>query len=311
MTSSASAINLSMQWGHLVVENGEFDEEEHEEAEWICDYIFDLFDYDYWAVCEPINAYWNYTTDDYVGQCLDWQNNPVNNVGFVTNWWVGDFYHPSPYTPEPLGHFAFYGHGEGTENGITDTFVYDHAADASLQWFDFIWTCANGGRYWNDSEGHFYNISGITYGALSESNPGPTNINDEYGFFDPNDNDKAVGMPLAWTGVTNLNLDGYHSTSGDYCYIGFEGISPFMKNNLEGTEISAKLFAMAFYIYLLGYETYYQHQSIAASLDYASDYAFDLEFGQTPFYSGYWVNMNSTYWFTKMRVFGNGGIVLY
>jgi hypothetical protein len=305
---TAEASNqISIQWGHLYVNQttGEFDEDEKSFEEDVCEYISGLFYdesyYDWYA-------YWDYTTDDYVEDCMDIQNDPGYDVDFVTNWWVGDFYADLP-PPNPFGHFKFYGH-DG--NHISDYLVRYWATDggtiSSKQYFNFIWTCANGGLWWNDNSGNFDNVSGIFY-PLPTSSPVPTNTNDEYGFL--YNGVSAVGMPYAWTGRIDMNIDGYNSISGDYCYIGFEGTSPFMKNNLPEIGITAANFPCRFYRYLLGVDYPYLHRSVRESLNYASDHTYDCDFDDTCLYTGYW-NYTTTpvtgWWFCHMRVFGNGNL---
>lgn len=299
MVSSVNAINLAMQYGHL--NPSDYSEGEKTSEENVCDFIYDLFDADLWDGCEPVNAYWAPTTDTNVGNCLDWQ---FENASYVTNWWVGDFRPDASQTPGPYGHLWFYGHAG---NDIEDAFVYDHATDSgedSKNYFSFIWTCTNGGRYWNDPSGSYDIITGITYPTESPFSPPPTNTNDEYGFLDSGD---AVGMPLAWTGDPDMALDGYNSGSGSYCYIGFEGPSPSMLDELEDSSDRAYVFPMTFYWKALGWDDppYYIHQPIYASLDFTSDYIYDCYFDETPLYEGYWQYTIFGYCFVHMRVYGN------
>jgi hypothetical protein len=245
-----------------------------------------------------------------VGDCLDWQ---VDNAYYVTNWWVGDFLHQGVSAQVPLGHFAFYGNDS---KNINDTFVYNHATDfgtkSSKNYFSFIWTCGNGGRYWKNEAMGFDNISGIIYPSSSQPTPGPTNTNIEYGVFNSS---IAVGMPLAWTGYQDMANEGYSSNSGDYCYIGWEGTSPGMSAVLNGSDCTGHAFPGYFYYKALGFadpNPYYLHQSIRESLDYTASVLYDdLDFDETPLYMGYWVYETSVgSFFVRMRVYGNSNMII-
>jgi len=311
---SAEGVIVSMQWGHLQVINGNTDETEKAIEEDVCDYIYNIFDNEYYDSWATVNAYWDYTDTDGIVACMGWQNDAENDVDFVANWWVGDFL-PAPIPPDefgeppPFGHFWFYGDADNVSDAFVDEWTTMNGTISSKQKFNFIWTCANGGTYWTDSSGNFNNITGIFYGAATPTSPPPQNTNDEYGFFDGG---AAVGMPLAWTNTSSMNLDGYNYNQGSYCYIGFEGSSPFMKNYLPDTQVRADNFPMAFYIYAIGppYTQHY-HKSIAESLDFASDYTYDCEFDETELYDGYWTYVTGKGWFIcRMRVFGNGSMIL-
>jgi hypothetical protein len=108
-----------------------------------------------------------------------------------------------------------------------------------------------------------------------------------------------------------MNPDGYNYNQGDYCYIGFEGPSPFMKNYLPDSGYRAENFPMAFYISAIGSPYTYTHHTVAESLDFASDYTYDSDFDETPLYNGYWSEPENDTWFvSRMRVFGNGAMFL-
>jgi hypothetical protein len=313
-TKSAKALNVSMQWGHL---EPDYDENEKALEEDICDSIYWMFYYDYWGTWGGTNAWWTYTNNTVVASTMDWENNANNGVNVVTNWWVGDYHASSPATPPFYGHLWFYGHNTTAVNAdVNDTTVYDHAtlegSITSKQYFNFIWTCVNGGFYWYDNQGNYYTASGIMVPITSPSppvspSPEPTNPNDEYGFFYSND---AVGMPLAWTGISNMNPDGYNSYSGSYCYIGFESQSPFMIDYLPGTQVQAVYFPTFVYEWILGYHDFYaQHQTVSTGLDFASINTFGCWFEDSKLYKGYWLpnyeDEMAGWWFCRMRVLGN------
>jgi len=290
------AADIAMHWGYL----DDYDANEYGNATAVCEYIAGLFDAEGYY---DENAYWDDTTADYVEACMEIQNDPAYGVDFVTNWWVGDFYADESIPPGPFGHFWLYGYDN---DDIVDYYIRYWATEggtvASKQYFNFIWSCGNGGLWWNDNSGNYDNVSGIFY-PLPTASPVPTNTNDEYGFL--YNGVSAVGMPYAWTGRVDMDIDGYNSYSGDYCYIGFEGASPFMKNNLPGISETAVNFPARFYRYLLGYDYPYTHQSVSCSLDYASYYTYGGAFSSSDLYTGYWVPAGG-YWFCHMRVFGNG-----
>lgn len=309
---------ISMQWGQLESYGG-YNATEKAIAEDVCDYIYNLFDYDYWGNWAPVNAYWDYTDTDGVETCMDYQNDASNSVTFVTNWWVGDFHlNPLDLNPAPFGHFWFY----GDDDDIEDTCIHENANNfegnpvTSKQKFNFIWTCANGANYWTDSSGNFNNITGVFYGVASPTNPPPTNTNDVYGIFDSSDSYACVGMPLAWTNRTDMSLNGYSSSSGSYTYIGFQANSPFMGDILPGTAAeSTDNFPMVFYEAALGYhDPYYLHWDIDDSLDYASWDTYGCSFTSTDLYTGYWrpvvFGEDVLYFFCKMQVLGNGDMEL-
>jgi hypothetical protein len=257
-----------------------------------------------------VNAYGEFTNQTCLTICLDWQ---VDNASFVTNWWVGDYSPSFPeLNPPPYGHLLFYGNGDF----ISDNFIYIHGTDngtkSSKSEFSFIWTCANGGRYWNDTDGHFDAITGIVYNATSPFYPPPDNTNDEYGYKN-NTSGEVYGMPLAWTGYSDMTLDGYNNPSGNYCYIGWEGPSVMMIDCFNGTDCLASTFVYAFYYKALGFDDpnpYYLHQCPAESLDFASQIAYDLDFDGTELYTGYWQHADYGWFYVHMRVMGNSYMLI-
>jgi hypothetical protein len=313
---------ISMQWGQLAAYEGSgYNETEKSIADDVCEYINDLFEDDVWGSWSAVDAYWDYTDTEGIETCMVYENNASNGVSFVTNWWVGDFLCTGS-SPGPFGHFWFY----GDDTNVTDTSIHENAnyfdgsPVTSKQYFNFIWTCANGGIYWNseNSTGTYYNITGVFYGVNATFTPPPVNNNTIYGIFDSNDD--CVGMPLAWTNTSDMALNGFSSSSGSYTYIGFEANSPFMGDYLPGTSERTDNFPIAFYYAALGYQDpYYLHWDIDDSLDYASFDTYGTTFCSTDLYQGYWrhVKINEggedemdLYFYCKMRVFGNGDMEL-
>jgi hypothetical protein len=321
---SAGAENISIQWGHLVVDDyGGYNEtERYYYADDVCEYIYGLYENHPWLYDDynTWNAYWDYTTSDFVGTCLDMQND-YGSVYFVTNWWVGDFHPDSTPSPGPCGHFWLYG-DDGDD--ISDDFVRTHATDDGLttskQKFNFIWACANADLCCYDAYGNYYNVAGIFTPLENPCTPPPTNNNTKYGFYfgTPPYPLDTYGMPFAWTGRLDMNLDGYNSNSGGYCYIGFEGASPFMGDYLPGTNVAAVNFPCCFYLRFLGWDMpYYLPQQVDDSLDYASGNTYWCDFDESDLYTGYWMHTDvnegdpvTGWWFCHMRVFGNGDLTL-
>jgi hypothetical protein len=316
---SALATQVSVQWGYLVdPPAGETDAED-----WICDQIYwNFYNTGTWA---PSNAYWTYTQLWCVAQVLQYCNSPYNSVSWATSWWVGDF--KPTGGPDPFGHLGFYG---SAGQHIYDYDVVKYANYyfwgypyywwqyvPSKQYFDFIWTCTNGGLYWYDSNGNWHSIDGITQAASSPIYPPPTNTNTEYGFVDnPTYPPSVVGMPLAWTGPAGMNTDGYASPDyGSYCYVGWEAMSPFMITTTGYNGKQYQHFPYYFYRYALGLDNYGVHANIHDSLDYATRNIFGpgYIFGNSKLDDGEWVpgpaGMEG-WWYRRMRVFGNSNLIL-
>ncbi len=319
----ADGMIISMQWGQLDPDWETDNPNEKSIAEDVCDYIYDLFEDDYLGSWSTVNAYWDYTDTEGINTSMVYQNNVSKGVTFVTNWWVGDFHltNPLDLNPAPFGHFWFY----GDDDDINDTCIHENAnyflgsPVTSKQKFNFIWTCSNGGTYWNDSSGTFDDIPEIFWGVTEIPEENPVNTNDVYGIFDSNDGNACVGMPLAWTNRSDMDIDGYYSSSGSYTYIGFQTNSPFMSDYLPGTSERTDNFPMTFYYAALGNnDPYYQHWDIDDSLDYASWDTYGSAFYSTDLYQGYWVSKVvvieeeevTLHFFCSMRVFGNGDMEL-
>ena len=146
MSSSVkAATNTAMLYGHLAPN---YDNNEKNLETSVCNQISWYFSNDYWQSCTPTNDYWTNTNNGVDNNILS----QTQNGDYVTNWWVGDYAPldagsgPSP-SPAPFGHFGFYGQGTDLE----DKYIYGNAtigdSTSSVQYFDFIWTCANGGIY--------------------------------------------------------------------------------------------------------------------------------------------------------------------
>ncbi len=327
---------IAMEYGHL--NNGIYPPDP-DEVYWeslVCEQIDSYFPSS-WG---HQNAYWTDTTQTNVLQTLQYIQNPDNHITWATTWWVGDYHGgSSPYTPPPYGHYYFYG-DDGSYNDILDTDIWQYSnhyhyfnppyydywvSEPSKQYFTFIWTCANGGCYWNDPSGGWQpTIPGVTwpdtnYNSSVEPPYIPTNPKTVYGYFDTAYGTGELGMPLAWTGNSEMCLDGITDPSGSYCYIGFENSSPFLKNTptpgWTSTGFQYGYFSNYFYRYALGHDNGGVHATIKQSLDYAAWKTFGYRYGlpynfeNSVLNQGYW-DYNNGWWYCKMRVFGNSSILL-
>jgi hypothetical protein len=194
---------------------------------------------------------------------------------------------------------------------------------SNKQYFDFIWTCTNGGVYWRSfSSGESDDIAGITYPA-NQPSPIPDNTNTYYGFYDTVTQTGPGGMAYAWTGVPNMAKTGYSNPdSGDYCYIGWEGASAWLKNVPDGPWTSTNkeygYFPYYFYMYLLGLDGSTLHHTVKQSLNWAAEqtfgenYDFENSILNYPHwtYCGLGQGMSGWWYGNYIRVFGNSNIYL-
>ena len=320
--NTANATQVAIEWGHLSPTNNVPNEQSWESM------VSSAIDSDWSSSWQHQNNYWTYTTVGYVDQNLQDVQYPYGGVTWATTWWVGD-YLQSTGTP---GHYGFYGdQGQNT----FDNNVWQYAnnywwfnppyynywqATPSKQYFNFIWTCTNGGLNWYNSNGGQNSIAGITY-PINNGDPNnppstiPTNTNTQYGYFDNTYNTGAVGMPLAWTGTAGMRINGYsYSDSGSYAYIGFENHSPNLVDASGYMGLQYGYFPYYFYRYALGQDNNGVHGSIAQSLDYASLRTFGIYYGGSILNNGYWYYSSdypmTGWWRCQMRVFGNTNMAL-
>ena len=182
-SKQVTASKVSIEWGCIMpAPGGQAPAGESGNESWICDQIYQMFrDYSSFGYT---NAYGVYTTANYVQQILQYCQHPDNNVNWATAWWVGDFV-PNLNGGYPPVNRGFYGYNG---NNICDSEIYAYANYVYLGWppsleyipskqyFSFMWTCANGGLYF-DSNGNTWNVSGITYPYASQSEPVTPPIN--------------------------------------------------------------------------------------------------------------------------------------
>jgi hypothetical protein len=322
MTSSVKAERYAMEWGHLAKnDEGQYNWNEGNMSLDVCTDINALFNIRnmwYGGTVPSCNAYWTYTSGIDLYSCLGYQ---ATQCDFVTNFWVGDF-HWQTLTP-PYGHIYFYGEETDPPLDITDNGIYLNAVTYpgySKQYFDFIWTCSSAGLYWNNfGSGTYYSIDGIypqPIWSINTPTTPPVNINTEYAYYNGGD---SVGMPYAWTGHSDMNLNGYSNPDYEspYCYIGFECSSPFMLDSLPGTGgwWQAHYFPEAFYHAALGWWDDGYYQSVHNSLDEICVYFYSEPFDYTTLANGWWhwrsidgYEPNLAWYYCCMRVFGDSAI---
>lgn len=211
------------------------------------------------------------------------------------NFWVGDYCNAwNGYAQ----HWTFY----GTPNTNPQDLVWDSTVNwaidpaESQQYFDFIWTCSNGGCYWDQYLNYNYNP------------PLPTSPNNPYVVYGFRDwAGYCVGMPLAWTNINYMSIDGYYGPDvTPYCYIGFQGTSVGLSATASGSTHPYYDFVYFFYYYFTG-QLDGIHHSVIDSLNYASQNIWPgYNFGNTILHNGWQVYYNGVNWSCAMRVFGNG-----
>lgn len=306
---SVSATGLSMQYGSLNTDPKFYNPDERDAESYVCATIYNYYDWWGWDA-PPVNCYWDYTDASTVSYLLDLQSTGTY-ADWVANWWVGDFHPSGSPDPGPYGHMWFYGIPNGED--IRDNSVYTQTTNggtqSSYETFNFIWTCSNGGRYWT-GPGEWNTVNGITHSNIPEASPTPTftpvNTNTMYGFIDDESPYLEVGMPFAWTGRTDLRQDGYSNPDNtNYCYIGFEAPSLFMLNDLPESSPTKQAWQFATDFY---YESLLYGYNAREGLDAASQYCYDCDFDSTPLYSGYWFRAFGYWWFSRIRVLGNGNM---
>jgi len=174
----------------------------------------------------------------------------IDNGGWVYPEWVS-----SGYTR----HYNFYpNNGVG---GITDRSIPDCAKAK----FTFIYTCMNGGLYWNSVGGQI--VEGPTDAGNQHS--AYTTSNALYGYMDTEKDTSEVGMPYKWLGGTSRSTDGYASPdSSGYCYIGFQGRDPDLFQLWETGGYIYGAFRYSHWV-----KNFYVHLSQGATVEQALNWA--------------------------------------
>ena len=181
--------------------------------------------------------------------------------------------------------------------------------------FTFIYTCVNGGLYWNSVSGQI--VEGPTDAGNQHS--GTSTNNALYGYGDTVGWTGRVGMPYAWLGDTSRSTNGYDSPdSSGYCYIGFQGRDPDLYQIWEQGSFSGT-FRYSHWVQYF-YYSLSQGNTVKAALDWATtqmDGSF-ADFSESSLYLGYDFGYDTrpgpTYqqWVLlgQMRVLGDSSIVL-
>ncbi|MGB9853891.1 MAG: hypothetical protein ACPLRY_03670 [Candidatus Bathyarchaeales archaeon] len=292
-------MHVSVNWGCKTVTSDPY---EDAARSYTCQYITDIFQNQY-PVWAANNLYGPSTKAEYVYLCADLCEDE-SSYDFVATFHVGDAFRKYVYggywmivgwvwTPYgwwpiyewvvtgPTLHYAYYG-WNGASEAVVDRDLYGHPGPKHR--FTFIYTCMNGDL-----------IDG-----------------DKIGFVDTENGTGIVGMPYAWTGTVNLSHDGYANPWGEDCYIGFENISKWLCDNSFGDgSKNYGDFVRRFYVHAGSH-----HDEISWALDMASYEVLGVyPFDETWLYNGYDVYVPGDppmggNWFSRMRVFGNGDMVL-
>ncbi len=273
-----NATHIGVTWGSTYLVETQFQEPANSDA---CSYISNLINgRANWAA----NNFYGASTTEYN---VHYTSDAVKNNGnydILATFHVGHMY---PSFVSGTRHYSYYG-SQGSTNGIKDWNLYSHTG--AKHYFTFIWSCTQADLIDIDDDGD----------------------GDVYGFYDYENNSGVVGMPYSWTHTTSMNQNGYASPdAGSYCYISFENTSKPLSDNSEfGDDNNYGDFLKAFY-----YHAIVNHDSIKTALDHATQdmgIAGKYYFSQTWLYNGYWEysQQHGMWFFCKMRVFGNGNMVL-
>jgi hypothetical protein len=288
-------------WGNLCPTHWNYYNEYSLESS-TCSYISNMFPGYY-------SSYYNYGDDTRsyeVYEALDWIQ---ENEWYSTNLWVGDYF-PSneigyvweegTLTPEgPTGHYNFYG-ADGYHINDNALYTYVNNDGDSIQYFNFIWTCTCGGSYWDDNLNYVNPYGGTQYGYYDTSS-----------WWDNYNNTGVVGMPYAWTGRTDLSLNGVYNPSGEYCYIGWLNLSHGLCDSSGNQYYPNYAFFLYWFYYFLTGHYMGTHYSVYQSLDYASLTIWGENFTNSPiYYYGEWRDWMGQSWFCKLEVLGNPYISL-
>ncbi|MCL2135093.1 MAG: hypothetical protein FWH37_06020 [Candidatus Bathyarchaeota archaeon] len=329
--TTVSAINTSITWGNL--NNYAFNSTEFPKQAKVCQAVNSMF-YGSWFWL-PADSYGYYTQPAYVYDALEKVADPYKGVDYTHVFWVGD-YNPSlaANTLTPYGQLGLF-------TNVTGSYVWDNeiyprttAYGDSKHYFTFMWTCVNGGLYWNNNV--WQNVSGITWPAPAPYYgtppppyyfPPPPNYppNNPCTGYSASNSTHMVGMPLAWTGTAGMSIDGHNNPSGDYTFIGWENTSPFMGNKPTAyytsyPDLEYSHFIYYFYVHATNY-TYGQRPTINEALDCGAEMAFgkkpgsyySFDFDSSVLNMGEWWHPdgNTTMWlYCRLRVLGNGDMRL-
>ncbi len=318
----ASAYKASANWGSYYLQDANEIADEYEVCQSIYNYMDGAYNWDAVNFCGSSTTASNvYQTNINVrdsGTCSYLATFHVGNwfcSGIEGGYWDFVYYGEWPiWEWISLGyttHYNYYSY-DGTGAQIAEYLI----PYCSKTHFTFIYTCMNGGLYWNEENGQ------IVEGPVDAGNQYSQypNDNELYAYLDTEKGTGRVGMPYAWLGTTSRSTDGYNDPDGSgYCYIGFQGRDPDLhqvweQGSFDGT-FRYKHWVQYFYYRLSSGDT------IKEALDWATnqmggDYDY---FDDSLFYKGYNFGYDTrpgspTYheWvlLRQMRVFGDGNIYL-
>jgi hypothetical protein len=321
---TVSGYNTSMTWGHLNCYN--FNSTEFPKQEKVCQAVSDMFYFNPYTWLSA-DCYGAWTTIGNVTWSLEKVADPSKDVDFTHVFWVGD-YNPSavPNTLSPYGNFGLFTNKTGQYVWDTDIYSRTTAYGDSKHYLTFMWTCVNGGLYWDN--GVWQNVSGVTWPSafyqyvyiyphfIPVAVPNPCT---EYSV---SNSTYMTGMPLAWTGVSDMSIDGYHNPYGEYTYLGWENNSPFMGNKVPSEYTSKPTWEYSHFIYYFYTCATSYGNGCPPSINEALDYGAVDAFGKVPgtnYYfvfessvlnEGQWVNNDGKWLYCKLRVLGNGALSL-
>jgi hypothetical protein len=183
-----------------------------------------------------------------------------------------------PVAYYPVEHYQFW---DSYDQAVNDHEIWPKTS-SGVNYFVFIWACAQGKEIGSYHASYWLYYPFVWYAGTG-----------------------AAGMPCAWIrrDYTQMSSDGYaNPDSSPYCFIGFEGWSKPMSEQIDGTNKNYGDFAKIFYQNLLQ-----NGRSINDALDAASLSLWGVYFTDTILYNGYWDNVPGRgLWFGKMHVYGNG-----
>jgi len=321
--ATVSGYSTSITWGHLNCYAINYTELPKQEK--VCQAVNSMF-LGSWTWM-PADCYGYWTQADYVYDTLEKIADPYKGVEYTHVFWVGD-YTPSTLnnTLTPYGNFGLFTNYPGQYVWDQDVYSRITAYGGSKHYFTFMWTCVNGGLYWDN--GVWQNVSGVTWPSdfyqyvYIYPHFVPVPVPNPCTEYSVSNSTYMAGMPLAWTGVSDMSIDGFHNPDGDYTYLGWENNSPFMGNKVPLAYTSKPSweyspFIYYFYTWAMSYGNG-EHPPINEALDYGAMMAFGKkqgssyaqDFESSVLNEGQWVNTGGNWLYCKLRVLGNGNLRL-
>jgi hypothetical protein len=290
----ASAESAFIAWGALKDSTTPWIEYQTESN--ICQYAFCCA-----LIVTPncVNCYEEYTDNATLYAALEYtQEYPL----YTSTLWVGDYYYDD--TDSEI-HWGFYSGAHATPSDHSvDYEIYNRQNDygyyGNVQLSQLIWTCSCGGVY--------FDTATPPASAFPQSSD---NTMTKYGWVDTA-HDKIIGMPFAWTGCNDLEIDGYiNSGSGSHVFIGWEGPSLYLMNSAPGLVYypTNAYFLYQFYGYATGLNDNTIH-TVKDALDLAAFWTYygdPQNFGTSLYHNGFSNPQEEPQgdWYSRLRVIGN------